>query len=344
MSNIRCKYHIYIRLILSVVLIILFFCIGTLLWLERDSSEKIPFMQPPILGREAQAFDSGILGNISKEDTQYELSNAEKSASGYSDKDKRVTPTTEQVRVYEQKISAIRSLGNELGTEELVMLLDLLKLPYRMGLGVTEMQWDSLKNEVLNKLINQRRTPGVIFSELTSMWSNRSLSKASREYAIQFHILFVERSIKDSAFLADNLNALTKALKDPDLQGTAILGLGILVEEYPELQEEINVSGIARNLSLKHESPYVRSSAIQTLVRLGVSDQSTVASIEEIAINSDDTIERMSAIAALGDLGGFEALRTVDRIEELQITPFSHAAQVAHDKIFERLKKNREIF
>lgn len=248
-------------------------------------------------------------------------------------------PTIAQIQVFEQKLSAIKSLGYILSPDEIDAVFDLLNTPYRPEFGVTSMQWDSLKNEAFNQLIKQEAVPEAIYARLSSIWSNQQLSEPSREYAVQFYVLFLDRSIREDAYTEDDLSLISSALANSKLQGTAMLGLGHLADEFPVLLESVELSEIAREAVSNHSSARVRSAAIQTLIRLG--DTSELSRITDIAVHSRDTVERLSAIAALGALGGSDEIHTIAQIQISETPLFANAAQVARDKIYSRLETNQ---
>ncbi|WOO39343.1 HEAT repeat domain-containing protein [Rubellicoccus peritrichatus] len=248
-------------------------------------------------------------------------------------------PTIAQVQTFEQKLAAIRALGYTLSPEEIDAVFDLLNTSYRPELGVTAMQWDSLKNEALNQLTKQVEFPEDIYEQLAAVWSNRQLSDPSREYAVQFYVLFLERAIREKSFTEDDLQFISTTLTNSKLQGTALLGLGHLVDDFPGLLESVELNQAAREVISGRTSPRVRSAAIQTLIRIG--DASELTQIADIAVNSRDTVERLSAIAALGELGGDNEIQTIIQIQNSDAPLFANAAQVARNKIFSRLDANQ---
>lgn len=176
---------------------------------------------------------------------------------------------------YVDRRNAISTAPISLAYSEIEYLYRFLDHRYNQSYDITKMEFDSLKNDVLNLLYRQTEMPKNIYSHLNQMWKNKYLSIPSREYAIQFLTLFIEKEATklgtSNSPVEVNVESILYATENPDVAGTALLGLTYLHESNSVIIDDEAILRRAKQLLRRKGNPAERASAIQVLARLQLS-------------------------------------------------------------------------
>lgn len=215
---------------------------------------------------------------------------------------------------YPERIAAVRELGDNLTTEEVKALYQfLLSLP---DSEARLHQYRAIKNDILNRLRNQKVPLEDLLEVMVSMFLNLDQDAAVRAYALQ-HI----RGWYPRASYAERpeiLETLLQGIKEVDgsIAGTALLGLHYLEVTFKATSRRDLTTlavEIARN---KNYSDLSRISAVQV-----ATERDSTELFELVKVWSLDSSasypRRATAIAALGGIGSEEALGILFQLDTL---------------------------
>jgi len=185
-------------------------------------------------------------------------------------------------------------------------LSDNLSLEDRRGIyrylknGPNNDQEYTIKNDLMNKLRNQKEFPSELANELISLVEDRHQDMTVRIYALQ-HLRPVYEQTGDSAVRELFYRALDEA--ENEIAGGALLALRRLLSDYPEEFDQALISRKAAEIATNSKSSdLTRTSAIQVAVMLGQADEIAPA-LRELASSEGTPLPlRLSAIAGIGSL------------------------------------------
>jgi hypothetical protein len=174
-----------------------------------------------------------------------------------------------------------------------------------------------LKNELLNALCALNPPPANLGSLLAQVYRDRNQNAVLRDYAVQHLVSFYKQIERVSGTereswrseQAQARDVLWEALSETDtsIAGTALLGLAQLSEERPDAFDRERIGAVALQLSGEGGAgELTRIAALQVSARLGVNDARPV--LMQTAQQGQSIPLRISAIGALGVLGGSEAV------------------------------------
>jgi len=217
---------------------------------------------------------------------------------------------------YKERLEAMRNLALEISPEDLVALKGFLAAPMPEGLAISLIGYNSIRNDVMDILLQAQSLPEGIGQLLVDIYSNPRQDEIWRNYSIQFMAPFYERQSKDvgsmpssgdSVPLIDELKlveeTLWKALEERDNSnaGTALLGLDKLSRNHPEFDRKQIDAAMLDLASDDQASVANRITAIRMCGEQG--NTHALETARNLAQNGDITMLRCSAIATLGDLG-----------------------------------------
>jgi len=167
--------------------------------------------------------------------------------------------------------------------------------------GLTELEFNSLKNDLVFVVMRQRKRDERLAEQLVTMFSDKGHSVIWRDYCLQFMgRLLPESSLKDKKLIE---NALLSAIDDKD---SGIAGAALIAINHNKSLLNIPNEQIDKKIIdiLKSDAPdYVKT----TVLQLGVMNQTNP---QELMVISRKIIEKeknvqlkTSALAALGEFG-----------------------------------------
>ena len=186
--------------------------------------------------------------------------------------------------------------------------------------------------------------PGLL-DLLTQMYHDPGQNVVLRDYAVQHVAAFYQQleiatdvaSQDKSAGLAAARKILWDALAETDssIAGTALLGLTRLSRESPEAFDPRQIGGLAEQMAGPATSnELTRITAIQVCAQLKVQDALPV--IQAAVQNGQTMTVRISAIGALGGLGGAEQIPFLNSMLAGMEDRLKPAAQHALEQITTR--------
>ena len=233
---------------------------------------------------------------------------------------------------YESRWNAISKLSKTLSLEQREILYDFL-LSKEKPENLSAENFYEIKNDLLNQLREQASPPPELTGVLTAMYQDKDQDPVIRDYAIQ-HLSCWYSVVGDKKAISQNLWQAAGE-RGESLSGTALLGLQKLSASSPEIDSK-QVAAAALSLAQDTKvNPLTRITAVQVCGQMGLKQVSSLA--RNLADTSDSLPLRLSALATLGDLGGNENLRYLEKrltsASNLELTAVSSAIQRARKRM-----------
>lgn len=212
-----------------------------------------------------------------------------------------------------QRLGLVNELEDNLKPEAIVVLYDFLKSTPKSGeINLTGLR--VLKNDLLNVLRNQIVAPEHLTDVLIEIFHDKNQDGVIRDYAIQHLVCWYQQEGIQSLQTKETIvQVLGEALGGGgSIAGTALLGLHRLsaldsLVNYHEINEQ------ALNLALSDQTHLAtRITAIQVCGERNLGD--ALPMIQLVAQSTEHTSLRLSAIAALGYLGGSEQIAVLQKL------------------------------
>jgi len=170
----------------------------------------------------------------------------------------------------------------------------------------------TLKNDIITVLREQAAPMAGLTELLIGIYDDKAQDPVTRDYAIQHLILWCGQGPADAK---RKIHAVLNmaAREKTSVAGTALLGLHRLSAEDAAFNRD-EVRSIALRLASASETePATRATAVQVCAERGIRE--ALPMIETLAQTSGDMALQLSAIAALGHLGGAEQAVLLERLE-----------------------------
>ena len=211
-----------------------------------------------------------------------------------------------------ERLKAARTLGAHLGGGEIAALYSFLSAP------PTEQNLPglhALKNEVLNGLRTQAKAPAGLTGLLIRIYRDGAQDEVTRDYAIQHLISWCEQGAGDAADAKERIRAVLEqaAQEKGSIAGTALLGMHRLSQAGSAFNES-DIKSMALKMAMDVETKAAaRLSAMQVCAERGWKE--ALPAMESAARERGEIPLRLSAIAALGRLGGREQAALLERVD-----------------------------
>jgi len=255
----------------------------------------------------------------------------------------RVRPVVDVRQAFRSRLATVRGLGNDLKPQELAALYDLLRTP---ATGDQKLCGGEhlLRNDLLNVLRQQAAPPAGLARLLIELSRDPAQDRVMRAYAVQHLQLCyspwdgqnVPRTVSEPE-RAEMRQAFWDALRDPDatLAGTALLSLHRLSEGHAEFDSE-QIAATALKFSQDDAcGPLARSTALQICAERKLDQALPV--VLELAPGADNIPLQISAIAALGILGGPGEMSLLEQLAAGENERLQGPARAALKRIQQRL-------
>ncbi|MFZ4396838.1 MAG: hypothetical protein ACOYOU_14580 [Kiritimatiellia bacterium] len=248
---------------------------------------------------------------------------------------------------YKSRVKALRELTRDLPENDKLALLRFLDAKSGAQKDMRPLEFNGLKNDVLDVLLRQNQVPSGIAKQLVSMYRDAAHDDVWRDYCVQYMSACYEATKPTG--VASNAPDMTRkeietaywdAAKETDktIAGTSLLALEQLSRTYPEF-DRAKVSNAALEAVANDrcaEAP--RITALRICALTGAKD---VLPSARILAQTGETIPlRMAAVATVGDLGSqadVELLKSMAADSEKRI---SNIASSAVTRLTLRLAKN----
>ena len=185
-----------------------------------------------------------------------------------------------------------------------------------------------IKNDLMNKLRNQKTLPPELTGVLLELYSDRKQNITVRIYALQ-HLRPQYELTRDAAIRQAFYDALNET--DNEIAGGALLALRYLCTEYPNEFDTAVISRRAAEIAQDgNVNNLTRLSAVQVAAMLGNAE--IEPAIRSLAENASTPLTlRLSAIAGLGQLKRPESRPTLELLAQNK-GPEGKAARMALKK------------
>jgi len=221
---------------------------------------------------------------------------------------------------YNARMAAMRQLSRDISPEDIEALMEFLGTPTPDGLAMLPIEYNSIKNDVMEILLQQTILPEGIGQMLTDIYNSPEHDEIWRNYSIQFMAPFYEKQSKvlsvkfqaggeseESAQSVDELKIINETLwsaldeRHNSNAGTALLGLDDLSDKYPEFEKSDVQAAMVDLANDNAASEANRITALRLCGQQGHAEALEAA--RDVAQNGSTTVLRCAAIATLGDLG-----------------------------------------
>ncbi len=198
-----------------------------------------------------------------------------------------------------ERVEAVHAIKEDLNSEELRAFYGYLLAPAHNRDDREQENW--LRNEMLDKLVTQQKPPAGLADMLVAIYQDKDQDAVMRDYAIQ-HInpAYAQAGSEEKTSLRQ---ALWQAAGETDssIAGTALLALNDLAQNNAEFEKN-QITEVALKLVGNEQcGELARITAVQICGRTGATQ--AVPLVLELAQSAGSVPLRISAVAALGDLG-----------------------------------------
>jgi hypothetical protein len=246
-----------------------------------------------------------------------------------------------------KRLSEAHQLGRALTRAqiaELYAFLNALPGPQEANLAGLNV----LKNDLVSLLQEQIDPPAGLTSTLIAVYQNPAQDPVARDYALQHLVTWAEQGAADAPDATPRIRAVLRqaAQENTSVAGTALLGLHRLSVSDPCAPPPLDsapsgeeISQMALRLLLSAQSPpAARITAIQVCAEREVTE--ALPPIQTLAQTESGTAVRISAIAALGSLGGPEQAVLLQRLAAQPNPDLRPALEGALRRLHSRLRNN----
>jgi hypothetical protein len=241
---------------------------------------------------------------------------------------------------FAKRVKALLAIKTKLTEAEILALYHYLQVPGRNPTDRDRENW--LRNDMMDKLIEQESVPHGLVDLLVGIYQDRNQDVVMRDYAVQHMTpLYGKMSAEDQAAVRQSLWQATQET-DSTIAGTALLALLRLAQPGPAVSPDLSngidvgqIAAAAYKLAADDRCGKLsRTTAVQVCGQLHVAEALPV--IEQLSKNAPDLVLRVAATAALGDIGGAEAIQTLTSLtsspDQLQVV----ASKAALNRLVKR--------
>lgn len=237
-----------------------------------------------------------------------------------------------------ERLAAVHGLGRNLTPEEIATLSAFLKAlpgPQEENLPALRL----LKNDIVNVLRDQTAPPKGFTDTLIEVYRNSVQDNVIRDYAIQHLVAWAGQGLADAPDAQLKVRAVLREAThgSSSIAGTALLGLHRLSASGAASADQVISSQALALARTPDTSPATRITALQVCAERGVSE--ALPTIESLVRAQDNIALRLSAIAALGRLGGAEHLALLRSMQTEGCEALQPAIHAALEQLTEKLKQ-----
>ena len=238
---------------------------------------------------------------------------------------------------YEKRIQTVNSLSKHLSEADWEVLKDFL-----LHADETDRTQAAqvLKNRLLDVLCMQNPPPDGLGDLLAQIYNDHSQDGVIRDYAVQHLGAYYEQEAAqpDSADTLQTVqNVLWQATNEvgDSVAGTALLALERLALEYQTGFDQAKIAATALQMAgNSNAGELTRITAYQVCARTGATD--ALPLLVQTVQSGETMPERLSAIGALGFLGGTDQVPLLNSLLQGDEAPLKPAAQHALAQILAR--------
>jgi hypothetical protein len=230
---------------------------------------------------------------------------------------------------YKERLNAISSLSNHLTEVDWGELQLFLLKPDPMD---KDQLGQVIKNQLLDVLCALNPPPNGLGDVLTKMYQDHQQDDVIRDYAVQHLAAYYEQitTQHNSAKIQQAVqNVLWEAVNETSdsIGGTALLALKRLSQEYAGFDQKRMAATALRMAGDYNAGELSHITAFQVCAQLGTTDALPV--VLQAAQNGETVSVRISAVGALGSLGGADQIPFLNQLlqsGEERLQPAAHRA------------------
>ena len=210
---------------------------------------------------------------------------------------------------YHDIMNEVRGLGKDLSGERVAELMEFLNSKFNGQNGLDLLAFNAIKNDLLEKLIDQKNIPEGLGQYMVDMYRDRSLDVVWRDYCVQHFPRYLEAKYPEG-ISSDNseAKAMRYALWDAvnetesSIAGTALIAL----EKISKMDPQCDRQKIANQaFAYARDDGCPVPARITAMQLCGVMGQPQILpTAKSVATAASSIPLRMSAIATIGDVGG----------------------------------------
>jgi hypothetical protein len=258
-------------------------------------------------------------------------------------------PGTDGKRAREFIGKKLREWSGALPDKAVQEAFGFLDLRYSADYGMSLLEFNALKNDLLLKLIRQNKLPADLCNRMIGMYRDRTHDDLWRDYCVQHFLIYYERkwpsgpAPKEDREAAAIQSAYWDAADETGntIAGTALLGLERLSRTETSVDRR-RVADKVRQYAENDNCPLqTRITSMQLCGVMGL--EGILATARRVAENAGNRIPlRMSAIATIGDVGGQSEAEFLTRIAAQASNMYvQNAAKSALKRLESRLGKSQ---
>ncbi len=194
--------------------------------------------------------------------------------------------------------AALRQLGNDLDREDMEALCQFLR---ERGTPDHPVHMFDVKNDVMNLLRRQKTSPEKLTSVLLEIFCDKEQDQVLRSYSLQHLALWHDRAPASEKLEIEKALWLALDQKECSIPGTALISLKAISQTEPAFDQSKLQRTAATMAKDAGANELTRITALQICGQAQVKEVLPLA--RELAKTSGSDPLKISAIAALGDLG-----------------------------------------
>jgi hypothetical protein len=232
---------------------------------------------------------------------------------------------------FKERVAAVHAIKEDLNNEELRAFYGYLLAPAHDQGDREQENW--LRNEMLDKLVTQQKPPAGLIDVLNAIYQDKDQDVVMRDYAIQhMNPAYAQANTEEKTALRQALWQATGET-DGSIAGTALLALNDLAQNNAEFEKN-KITEVALKLAGDEQcGELARITAVQICGRSDATQ--AVPLVLQLAQSAGSIPLRISAIAALGDLGD----RSVETVLQQIATGNEDRLKPAAESALQRLNK-----
>lgn len=237
-----------------------------------------------------------------------------------------------------ERLLAAHSLANDLNRSEIELLYRFLKAhPSEAESNVPGLRY--VKNEVFEALRQQLVVPADLVKVSSEIYRDTAQDVVTRDYAVQNLVNCLEEGVGSAAQEKQIYKTLLEVAHDgTSIAGTALVGLDRAVAATA-VAENKHINDIAVSVACSATADSAaRASAMQVCARRGLAQ--ILPAAEALAHGSPPVPLRMSAIAAIGKLGGASQLALLEQLQQENDPELTAALESAVAALHKRIGRN----
>ena len=203
---------------------------------------------------------------------------------------------------YQAMLGQVAELGNDLSEKQIVDLYGFLRTPLRDFKDMDAPTVASLKNQVMDKLLEQQTLPADYSEEMIGLYRNRSNDRLLRNFAVQHLDRYAsalairggyDATSGDAVKIRSTMDAASRETES-SIGGTALLGLERLSQLDPKIDRAAIATRAASCAANASTHLQTRIAAVQLCGEMQI--KSSVSTLRALADDqSANTVLRLSA-------------------------------------------------